>query len=91
MLGAGIERAGDQPIQQRDEAVRRIVGQMRIGDMALDALDGEVGSPTTQQSRVSPRARSQSSTFFVPLIATPSSSPVMRRLIDPAKAAPGGM
>ena len=43
----------------------------------------EVGSPTTQASSVSPRAFSHSSTFFVPLTATPSSSPVIRRLIEP--------
>ena len=34
---------------------------------------------------VSPRSLSQSSTFWVPLIATPSSSPVMRKLIEPVK------
>ena len=43
----------------------------------------EVGSPTRQASSASPRDLSQSSTFLVPLTATPSSSPVINRLIEP--------
>ena len=48
----------------------------------------EVGSPTMQWSIRSPRAFSQSSTFAVPLIAGPSSSPVISRLIEPFGACP---
>ena len=48
----------------------------------------EVGSPTRQASMVSPRCASHSSTFLVPLIATPSSSPVIRKLIEPVKLTP---
>src|ERR1700730_1203999 len=48
----------------------------------------EVGSPTRQASSASPRDLSQSSTFLVPLTATPSSSPVINRLIEPAKSRP---
>ena len=52
------------------------------------SLAGLVGSPTTQASRRSPRAFSQSSTFLVPLTATPSSSPVISRLTEPAGVRP---
>ena len=52
------------------------------------SASAEVGSPTTQASSTSPRCRSHSSTFFVPLTATPSSSPVINRLIEPAKPVP---
>ena len=41
MLGALVERAVVSAVQQRDEAMRGIVGEMRIGDMALHALDRE--------------------------------------------------
>ena len=47
-----------------------------------------VGSPTRHASSFSPRDASHSSTFRVPLIETPSSSPVMRRLIEPPKFVP---
>ena len=46
-----------------------------------------VGSPTMQWSKVSPFARAQSSSFAVPLIDGPSSSPVTRKLIEPLKRA----
>ena len=47
-----------------------------------------VGSPTTQASIVSPRSASRFSILTVPLTAGPSSSPVIRRLIEPPKSRP---
>ena len=47
-----------------------------------------VGSPTTQASIVSPRSASFFSILTVPLTAGPSSSPVIRRLIEPPKSRP---
>ena len=47
-----------------------------------------VGSPTSAWSGCSPLAAIQSSTLRVPLIAGPSSSPVMSRLIEPAMSSP---
>ena len=47
-------------------------------------LFGFVGSPTKQKSIFSFLFLKYSTTFFVPLIAIPSSSPVIRRLIDPS-------
>ena len=107
MLGAVVERGRGQRVQQRDQPVRRVVDEMRVGDMALHALDGQPAghaaapadldhvaersrprSARRRRRRRSPRraARSQSSTFLVPLTATPSSSPVINRLIEPAKS-----
>jgi hypothetical protein len=39
MCGALVERLGDQGIEQRDQPVRRVVGELRIGGMALRAGD----------------------------------------------------
>jgi hypothetical protein len=47
-----------------------------------------VGSPTMQASIVSPRSASFFSIFTVPLTAGPSSSPVIKRLIEPPKSRP---
>src|SRR5215208_6257281 len=47
-----------------------------------------VGSPTTQASIVSPRSASFLSILTVPLTAGPSSSPVIKRLIEPPKSRP---
>ena len=47
-----------------------------------------VGSPTTQASIVSPRSARRFSILTVPLTAGPSSSPVIRRLIEPPKSPP---
>jgi len=47
-----------------------------------------VGSPTTQASIVSPRSASAFSILTVPLTAGPSSSPVIRRLIEPPNSRP---
>ena len=44
-----------------------------------------VGSPTMQWSNSSPLASAQSRSLTVPLTAGPSSSPVMRKLIEPCK------
>ena len=45
MLGALVELGRGQRVQHRDETVRRIVGEMRIGGMALHAMHGQ---PTGQ-------------------------------------------
>jgi hypothetical protein len=52
---------------------------------------GLVGSPTRQASSRSPRAFSHSSTGLVPLIATPSSSPVISRLMAPGGRPPADL
>ena len=49
------------------------------------SLLGLVGSPTKQKSIFSFFFFKKSTTFLVPLIATPSSSPVIKKLIDPLK------
>ena len=38
MLGTSIELDCGQGVQHRDEAVRRIVGEMRVGGVALHAV-----------------------------------------------------
>ena len=51
-------------------------------------LFGLVGSPTKQKSIFSFFFLKYSTTFFVPFIATPSSSPVIKRLIEPLNCLP---
>ena len=46
-------------------------------------FSGLVGSPTKQWSKISPLSFSHSNTLRVPFIPTPSSSPVIRKLIEP--------
>ena len=41
MLGPVIERARGQRMQQGDEPVRRVIDEVRVGDVALHALDGQ--------------------------------------------------
>ncbi len=41
MRGAFIERARRHRVQHGDEAMRRVIGKMRVGGMALDAMHRE--------------------------------------------------
>ena len=41
MLGAAVELGRGQRVQHRDEPMRRIVGEMRVGGMALHAVHRE--------------------------------------------------
>src|SRR5581483_1624414 len=68
MLGAVVERGFGQRMQQADQPVSRPVMLPRRPILIMSPRRvAEVGSPTMQASIASPRARSQSSTFLVPL------------------------
>ena len=41
MLGAPVERLAQEPVEQAHHAGDRVVGEMRIGDVALLALDDD--------------------------------------------------
>ena len=41
MLGARIERLGGQRAEQCDQPMRRVVGEVRVGDMTLHTGDGD--------------------------------------------------
>ena len=89
----------------RDQPVHRVVGEMRIGGVALRAAHGELrvqrAAPAdldhvAERGRVgrladdagverSPRSAASPARFAVPLTAGPSSSPVISRLIAPAR------
>ena len=97
----------EQRLGELHQAAHRIVGEMRIGGMALPAVTvivpdseprrpiltmspscrGLVGSPTIAASQLSPLAAAQSSSFAVPLIEGPSSSPVIRSETEPLQRA----
>src|ERR1700734_445570 len=67
--------------------VRRPLSEPRRPCLIVSAtVSTEVDSPRMQWSNVSPLARAQSTSLTVPLIATSSSSPVMRKLIEPPNA-----
>ncbi len=44
MLGAAVELCRGQRMQHRDQAMRGVVGKMRVGGMTLDAMDREPAS-----------------------------------------------
>ena len=51
MLGAAVELGRGQRVQHRHEAMRRVVGEMRVGGMALHAVDGRAGRSCCRAGR----------------------------------------